>query len=102
MGRILDWWRDRRRRRAEAAVRGAAAERALSLAREAFAATYPERQALDNWLHVDAVEDGHVVTLLSPEQIPPRRSWWLVDAAGTVSELSHDEAAKRITMPVWR
>ena len=100
--RFLDWLHHRRQSRDAARVRDAAAEQAVSRAREAFAKAYPDHQILADWLYVDAVEDGYIVTLLSPVQIPPRRSWWQVRASGAASEISHDEAAGRIAMPVWR
>ena len=99
---VLDWLRNRRDEQAKTAVRSAAAEYAISLARDAFAKAYPERQALADWLYVDAVEEGHIVTLLSPVEKPPRRSWWEVRATGAVTELSYEEAAGRIAMPAWR
>lgn len=102
LNRFLDWLRRRRQSRDAARVKGAAAEQAVSRARDAFARAYPGRQVLADWLYVDAVEDGYIVTLLSPIEIPPRRSWWQVSASGAVNEVSYDEAAGRIAMPVWR
>ncbi len=102
LNRLGAWLRRRRQFRETARIRDAEAEQAVARARDAFARAYPERQVLADWLYVDAVEDGYIVTLLSPVQIPPQRSWWQVRSTGAVNEISHDEAAGRIAMPVWR
>lgn len=83
-------------------MQGRDVEHAVSLAKDAFAAAYPEREIIPHWLYVDAVEDGHIVTLLHVSTLPPERSWWHVRSKGTVRAIPLEEAARHIDIPVWR
>lgn len=102
LSRIAAWMRRRRQQRADRERRGEHAAKALAAARSAFAVAYPDRPLLGNWCYVDAVDDGHIVTLLSPTARPPMRSWWQVSAAGDAVEIDHHAAACQIKIPVWR
>lgn len=100
--RFAGWLNRRREDLAAAALRKEQANSAAALAKSAFAEAYPDRQVIPDWRRVDAVEDGHIVTLTHGSTTPPERSWWQVDAAGGVAEMPYDQAVRQIEIPLWR
>ncbi len=101
MGGFLAWWRDLRRRRAEAATQRVAAKHAVALAKDAFVATYSNHYGSPHRGPIDIVDDGHIV-MLGCQTRPTLWTVWHVDTAGLVRKLSLEEAMAHTNLPVLR
>jgi hypothetical protein len=100
IGIIKNWFAARQKKKEALDMNRAVAERAW----QAFAAVYPERMILRNWQQppVQGRDGSRIVCVIwDHAAIPPARSWWREGDEG-FSEISHEEAAQVINVPVWR